>query len=94
MYFSVSFGHDQERLFNGSVKCKQLLAHIREQCFKDFGDTLKKLKRTKSEAKAVSCLDDRFCVCVCVGVCVFLCVRVCVCVCVLVCVRVCLSLCV
>ena len=54
MYFAVSFGHDQERLFNGSVKCKQLIAHIREQCFKDFGDLLKKLKREKSEANAVS----------------------------------------
>ena len=54
MYFAVSFGHNQERLFNGSVKCKQLLAHIREQCFKDFSDALKKLKRTKSEANAVS----------------------------------------
>jgi len=52
MYFSVSFGHGQERLFNGFVKCKQLIAHIHEQCFKDFGDTLKKLRRAKSDANA------------------------------------------
>jgi len=52
MYFSVSFGHGQERLFNGFVKCKQLIAHIHEKCFKDFGDTLKKLRRAKSDANA------------------------------------------